>query len=160
MFVKILQVRILLSILFVCATIFASAQNSSEITVHNKNGKVYVEIFILLDNVNLIVNDETYCEAGTSTSFCFRNYINEKLKVEVNGSETLDFIIEASMANTKNMQINLSAESAGNSVSSYKITNNAFINEIPTFINNVNIKLNGNESNHIMDANNTIIEVN
>jgi len=153
-------VRILLSILFVCATLFATAQNNSEITVHNKNGKVYVEVFVLLNEVEAIVSNEAYCEAGTSTSFCFRNYINEKLTIEVNGSETLEFIIEASMANTKNMQINLSAESAGNSINSYKITNNAFISEMPGFVNNVKVILNGSESSHVMDASNTVLEVN
>lgn len=155
-----LQVKIQLIILFVLSAFFVSAQNKSECTVHHKDGKVYVEVLVQLEETEHIVSSEDFCEQGTSLSFCFRNYLNEKLDVLINDSEELDFIIEASLANTTKIQINLSAETTATTINSIDITNNTFVDDVQGFENVMTVTLNGVETNAILNAANRTMSVN
>jgi len=132
-----LQVKILTTILFTFLTLGAFAQNESENYVHEKNGKVYFEILVQQAEVESIINSTDFCEAGTSISFCFRNYVNDKLDLSVNGGNSLDFIIEASL-----------------SINSFEVTNNLFVDEIPSFKHEMKFTLNGVEKDILLDATN------
>jgi len=155
-----LQVKIQLTLLFVLAALFVTAQNNADITIHHKDAKVYVEVLVQIQEIEHIVSSEDFCEQGTSLSFCFRNYIQEKLKISINGTENLEFIIEASLANAEKMQLNLSAVSTQTSFSSFEIENNAFVEEIEGFTNNMTVKLNEKESKQALDLSKRSLSVN
>lgn len=149
-----LQVKITSTILFTFLSLWAFAQNISENNIHEKNGKVYFEILVQQAEVESIINSTDYCEAGTSISFCFRNYVNEKLDLSVNGGADLEFTIEASLSNTKEIQINLSADTGETTINSYEITNNLFFEGAPTFMHEMKFTLNGVEQEIVLDTNN------
>jgi hypothetical protein len=153
-------VKTLFTLLLTFSGFWAFAQNNSENNVHSKDGKVYIEILVQQDEVESLLNDPEFCESGTSLSFCFRNYVNEKLDLAVNNGNKLDFIIEASLSNTKEIQINLSADSGQAAVSSYQITNNLFVDDIPTFKHEMKFTLNGQEQNIVLDEANRTANIN
>lgn len=155
-----MQVKILTTILFTFISLWAFAQNTSENHVHEKSGKVYFEILVQQAEVENIINSTDYCDAGTSISFCFRNYVNEKLDLAVNGGSPLEFTIEASLSNTKEIQINLSADTGQSTINSFEITNNLFFEDIPTYLHEMKFTLNGVETDLVLDTNNRTAVVN
>ncbi len=154
-----LQVNTLFTFILTLCSFCAFAQNVSENNVHEKDGKVYFEILVQQSEVTDILMSTDYCEEGTALSFCFRNYVNEKLDISVNNGAKLDFIIEASLSNLKDIQINLSADSGVSQVTSYQITNNLFVDEIPAYKNQMTFTLNGVEQEIILDAINRIATI-
>ena len=154
-----LQVKIQLTILFVLFTLFLSAQSKADYMIHHKNGKVYFEANVNIADIESIVMSPEYCEAGTSISFCLRNYFQQKLMISVNNGEPMDFVIEASLANSRLLQINLSCDQAS-VINSFQIENNAFVDEISTFQNEMSITLNGNVTKAVLDSTNRTVNVN
>lgn len=139
---------------------WAGAQNSSENKIHSIDGRVYFEILVNQAEVEEFISNSEFCEEGTALSFCFRNYVNKKLQLAVNNSgEALEFTIEASLSNTKEIQINLSAETGFKKITSYQITNNLFVDEIPSFINKISVKLDDEKSEISLDSENRTTEI-
>ena len=152
--------NILYTLIFSFFCFVASAQNISETSIHEKSGKVYVEMLIQQAEVEDILTDASNCEEGTSISFCFRNYVNGNLELSVNNGEPLEFIIEASISNQKELQINLSAETNVSTITSFQVTNNLFVDDITSYINEMIFTLNGSEQKVILDADNRTAEIN
>lgn len=138
---------------------FASAQQTADFKVHEKNGKVYLEAVVTLDDVEAYITDIEYCDQGTSISFCMRNYMAEKLDISINGEPKLDFVIEASLANSKLLQINLSSEYS-NPITSISITNNAFVDDIDNFQNKVKLTLGSETVEEVLDSQNRTATIN
>lgn len=155
-----LQVNILYTIILSFCCFWATAQNLSESTIHEKDGKVYIEMLVQTAEVEDILTAEANCEAGTSISFCFRNYVNENLTLSVNNGNPLDFTIEASISNQKELQINLSAETEETNITSFQVTNDLFVDDISTYLNEMVFRLNGTEQKVILDSVNRSAEIN
>ena len=153
-----LQVKIQLSLILLFFGFLSIAQNTADYNLHEKNGKVYLAATITLEEVQNIISDEEYCASGVSTSFCLRNYLSEKLDVSVNGGDKIDFIIDASLENAIFHQINLSSEQSG-PVTSFTITNNAFVDEIEGYKIKVSGTLGNNTTKTVLDANNRIVTI-
>ncbi len=139
-----LQVKAQLIIIFVLFSFLAVAQEQADYSVYIKNDKVYLEAKILIEDVATIVQSEDYCEAGTSMSFCLRNYLAEKLEITLDGGAPLAFIIEASLANSTKLQVNLSSDDSVGTITQMDITNNAFVDDMTEFKNVMKVSLNGN----------------
>lgn len=138
-----LQVKAQLIIIFVLFSFFAVAQEQAEYSVYVKNEKIYLEAKILIDDVDAIVQSTQYCEAGTSLSFCLRNYLAEKLEITIDGGEPLAFVIEASLANSTKLQVNLSSDDPIGLIDQLDITNNAFVDDMTDFKNVMKVSING-----------------
>ena len=151
--------NILYTIIFSFLGLWASAQNLSEASVQEKNGKVHIELLVKLSEVESILTDENNCDGGVAISFCFRNYVNENLELAINNGENLDFIIEASISNQKELQINLSAETDDLPVTSYQVTNNLFVDDILNYINKMTFDINGNKQTVNLDTQNRTVSI-
>lgn len=134
------------------------AQNTADYMLHEKNGKVYFEATVTLQEVQSIISDQQYCDAGVSTSFCLRNYLAEKLDISINGGDKLDFMIEASLENAIFHQINLSSEQSA-TISSFTITNNAFVDEIEGFKVNLSGTLGNNTTKTVLNGVNRTVTI-
>jgi len=138
-----LQVKTQLSILFIFFAFISMAQEQADYTVVVKNDKIYLEAKILKTEVETIVMSDDYCDAGTSMSFCLRNYLAEKLEIRVNSGEIVPFVIEASLANATKLQVNMSSEESFDSFTQLDITNNCFVDDMPTYKNMMKVTWNG-----------------
>jgi hypothetical protein len=153
-------VNILYTTIFTLCSFWASAQNLSEANIHEKNGKVYLELLVQQVEVEDILSSEENCETGTAISFCFRNYVNENLELSVNDGDPLEFTIEASISNQKELQINLSAETGESTINSFQVTNNLFVDDLSSYVNQMKFVLNGTEQLIILDAQNRVADIN
>lgn len=153
-----LKVKFQLSLILMFFGLISMAQNTADYMLHEKNGTVYLEATVTLEEVQSIISDEKYCSTGVSTSFCLRNYFAEKLDISINGGEKLDFMIDASLENAVFHQINLSSDQA-TSVTSFTITNNAFVDEIDGFKINVSGRLGNNTTKTKLDAVNRTVTI-
>ena len=149
-----LQVKIQLSIIFVFFAFIAIAQEQAEYSIYVKNDKLHLEAKILKTEVETIVMSEDYCEAGTSMSFCLRNYLEQKLEIRINDEEPVTFVIEASLANATKLQINLSSEVEYPAIDELVVTNNAFVDDKPTYLNITTVSINGTTSKVTLDSTN------